>query len=78
MLPTAVTAAFGNRRTSSGTAQSGLVSDPASLASLGKAYNLSNTEKIELGKLINNREGELDALQKKFDELQRSDLILNH
>jgi hypothetical protein len=45
---------------------------------IGKEYNLNNTEKIELGKLINNREGELDALQKKFDELQRSDLILNH
>jgi hypothetical protein len=44
----------------------------------GKEYNLNNTENIELVKLINNRESELDALQKKFDELQRSVLVLNH
>ncbi|MBV5308600.1 flagellar assembly peptidoglycan hydrolase FlgJ [Chromatium okenii] len=47
MLPTAVAAAFGNRSASGGTAQTGLVSDPASLASLGKAARTNDPAALE-------------------------------
>lgn len=47
MLPTAVSAAFGNRLASSGTAQSGLVSDPATLGSLQKATRTNDPAALE-------------------------------
>jgi hypothetical protein len=38
----------------------------------GTEYIINSNEKKELGELINNRQNALDALQKKFDELQLS------
>ncbi|HVA98101.1 MAG TPA: hypothetical protein VNG53_04335, partial [Bacteroidia bacterium] len=44
----------------------------------GQAYSLTNKEKDELSELIKNREGSLNILQTKFDELQLGKFNVSH